>query len=437
MRKMYINGVLENPMVMFAGDIDENVDFFFGEAERFPLLSAEQEQTIDQQKWDFAHQALLQLVKDPDGKRYVTEVCCAMLEQPADIEQFAQRNHYFTLKRDLKAIANSKAWLTPTQALIQAIQTDAPETEVLRRIEASQWPATFMIALAIVAERACGRKRKDTLADALTIWNANWQTWGFQRGADLRRDLMPPVQGYLAARDKLVMHNIRLVYKLSRENQNRGIAVRDLVQEGIIGLVRAAEKFDYRLGFRFSTYAYNWTNQHIQRVCEGNGSLVTYPTHVTQEVNALYRVRNEWIDKQGEEPSIAELAEQSGFSLDRVRELTQLTNLTVSIESDDDDDASALPESALVDEAANPALEQAQSRSLQRLVERQLKQLDRREQFIVTARWGLDGRPSRTLAQLADQLEVSRELVRQLEKSALRKLQVDSQLNEAFKVLSA
>ena len=424
-------------MVMFAGDIDENVDFFFGEAERFPLLTAEQEQTIDQQKWDFAHQALLQLLKDPEGKDLVTEVCCAMLEHPAEIEQFSQRNHYFTLKRDLKAIANTKAWLTPTQALIQAIQTGAPETEILQRIECSQWPATFMVALAIVAERACGRGRKDTLADALAIWNPSWQSWSFSRGKALRQALMGPVQGYLAARDKLVMHNVRLVYKLARENQNRGIAVRDLVQEGIIGLVRAAEKFDYRLGFRFSTYAYNWTNQHIQRVCEGNGSLVTYPTHVTQEVNALYRVRNELMDKRGEEPSVAELAEQSGFSLERVRELTQLTNLTVSIQSDDDEESSALPESALVDEAANPALEQAQSRSLKRLVEQQLKQLDRREQMIVTARWGLDGRPSRTLAQLADQLEVSRELVRQLEKSALRKLQVDAELSKAFKVLSA
>jgi len=424
-------------MVMFAGDIDDNVDFFFGEAERFPLLTAEQEQTIDQQKWDFAHQALLQLLKDPDGNSFVTDVCCAMLEQPADIEQFPQRNHYFTLKRDLKAIANSKAWLTPTQALIQATQTGAPETEVLRRIEASQWPATFMIALAIVAERACGRTRKDTLADALVIWKPTWQHGSFGRAKELRQALTGPVHGYLAARDKLVMHNVRLVYKLARENQNRGIAVRDLVQEGIIGLVRAAEKFDYRLGFRFSTYAYNWTNQHIQRVCEGNGSLVTYPTHVTQEVNALYRIRNEWMDRRGEEPSVTELAEHSGFSIERVRELTQLTNLTVSIQADDDEDANALPESALVDDSANPALEQAQTRSLKRLIEQQLKQLDRREQLIVTARWGLDGRPSRTLAQLADQLEVSRELVRQLEKSALRKLQVDTELNKAFKVLSA
>jgi len=151
----------------------------------------------------------------------------------------------------------------------------------------------------------------------------------------------------------------------------------------------------------------------------------------------LHRVRNEIMERTGQEPSVIQLAELTGFSEAKVRDLRQLTNLTVSIEIEDEDDGPMIPESALLDDDANPTIESAQNSSLKRLITRQLQKLDGREQLILTARWGLDGRPTRTLAQLADQLEVSRELVRQLEKSALRKLQVDAALNDAFQQLSA
>lgn len=424
-------------MVMFNADFEDKVDFFFGDADRYPLLSADQELSIDEQKWDFAHRALLTVLKTSAGRSLVLDVCESILTDPADIEAFQQRHHYFSLKRDLKPLANEKRFFAPTRDLIDAITGNAPETELSLRLEMSEWPATLMIAIAIMAQRACGGRRKDTITDALEIWQPRWAHWDFSGCSQIRTALEAPVQGYLSARDKLVMHNIRLVYKLARENQTRGIPVRDLVQEGIIGLVRAAEKFDYRLGYRFSTYAYNWTNQHIQRICEGNGSLVTYPTHVTQEVNSLHRVRNEIVERTGQEPSVVQLAELTGFSEAKVRDLRQLTNLTVSIEAEDDDDSPMIPESALLDDDTNPTIESAQSTSLKRLINRQLQKLDGREQLILTARWGLDGRPTRTLAQLADQLEVSRELVRQLEKSALRKLQVDAALNDAFQQLSA
>lgn len=424
-------------MVMFSAELDDSVDFFFGDAERFPLLTAAQEKQYDEQKWEFAHQALLELTKHPEGKQFIADFCRTAVEQPADIERFSQRHLYFSLKRDLKPVANSKTCFKPTHEFLAAVAQGAPQTIVAEKLEQSEWPATLMIAIAIIAQRACGGHTKDTIADAIAVWRPEWIERCYSNAPQLRGLLQRPIQGYLAARDKLVMHNIRLVYKLARENQTRGIPVRDLVQEGIIGLVRAAEKFDYRMGFRFSTYAYNWTNQHIQRVCEGNGSLVSYPTHVTQEVNAVHRARNEQLEKTGEEPSIGLLATLTGLSPERVRSLRQLSNLTVSLEIHDDDENPLVPESALVDCDSNPAFEQAQNQSLKRLLDQQLQQLDGREQFILKARWGLDGLPSRTLAQLADQLEVSRELVRQLEKSALRKLKVDSTLNDAFQQLSA
>lgn len=424
-------------MVMSSAELDDSVDFFFGDAERFPLLTAAQEKQYDEQKWEFAHQALLELTKHPEGKQFISDFCKIAVEQPADIEQFSQRHLYFSLKRDLKPVANSKNCFKATREFLAAVARGAPQTIVAEKLEQGEWPATLMIAVAIIAQRSCGGHTKDTIADAIAVWRPEWVERSYSNASQLRTLLQRPIQGYLAARDKLVMHNIRLVYKLARENQTRGIPVRDLVQEGIIGLVRAAEKFDYRMGFRFSTYAYNWTNQHIQRVCEGNGSLVSYPTHVTQEVNAVHRARNEQLEKTGEEPSIGLLATLTGLSSERVRSLRQLSNLTVSLEIEDDDENPLVPESALVDCDSNPALEEAQNQSLKRLLDQQLQQLDGREQFILKARWGLDGQPSRTLAQLADQLEVSRELVRQLEKSALRKLKVDSALNDAFQQLSA
>jgi RNA polymerase primary sigma factor len=109
------------------------------------------------------------------------------------------------------------------------------------------------------------------------------------------------------------MHNLRLVHKLAWDQPARGIPKRDLVQEGIVGLIRAAEKYDFSRGFRFTTYAYSWINQHLQRATENRGSLINYPAHVVREINQLHRTRMTLQEKTGHDPGVQLLAEQTGF----------------------------------------------------------------------------------------------------------------------------
>ena len=112
----------------------------------------------------------------------------------------------------------------------------------------------------------------------------------------------------------------------------RTIPQRDLVQDGIIGLIRAAEKFEFSRGYRFTTYAYPWINQHLQRATENKGSMITYPAHVVQEINQLHRARMAHLEKTGEDPGIEMLAEATGFDAEKVIDLRRLTNITVSID---------------------------------------------------------------------------------------------------------
>jgi RNA polymerase sigma factor (sigma-70 family) len=207
-----------------------------------------------------------------------------------------------------------------------------------------------------------------------------------------------------------------------------------MVQEGIIGLVRAAEKYDHRRGFRFSTYAYPWINQHLQRSTENRGSLISYPAHVIQEINTLHRVRMQEQEKTGQEPAVTHLAGLTGLEPDKINRLRRLSNITVSMNHPEAEETDLQMAANLPDPDSGRAQRESENSSLKRLLWDRLSMLEEREQTVICGRWGLDGRPQRTFAQLADQLQVSREWVRQLERTALKKLGREQLLSEAYEL---
>jgi RNA polymerase sigma factor (sigma-70 family) len=217
---------------------------------------------------------------------------------------------------------------------------------------------------------------------------------------------------------------------MARDNQQRSVPVTDLAQEGLAGLVRAAEKFDFRRGYRFSTYAYNWINQHIQLACAGNGSLIHYPANVSSDVNRLHKARMQLLEKSGIEPGHLTLAEASGFKLEKVASLRQLCNITVSLDEPVGEFNDSAMETVLADPDSDRHEELADAPRLAQLVASRLRQLSDIEQQVLAGRWGLGGKQALTLVQMADQLNVSSEWVRQLEKSALGKLREDVVLQQ-------
>lgn len=225
-----------------------------------------------------------------------------------------------------------------------------------------------------------------------------------------------------SAHEQLVNSNLRLVVSLARRYVGRGMALLDLIQEGNVGLIRAVERFDYRRGFKFSTYATWWIRQSISRAIADQGRTIRMPIHVLDSVNKLTRLQRELTQVQGHPPTIEELAEELDLPVERVAELRRIALDTVSLETpvgeDDDGTLGDLVEDVDSDMPADVAA----FTSLQAQLAQALEGLSERERQVLVMRFGLaDGKP-RTLEEVGAYFNVTRERIRQLETKALAKL---------------
>jgi len=241
-------------------------------------------------------------------------------------------------------------------------------------------------------------------------------TPGEERELARRKDL-----GDEAAKRRLIECNLRLVMSITRNYTKAGVPLLDLIQEGNMGLIRAVEKFDYKLGFKLSTYATWWIRQAVTRALADQGRTIRLPVHVAEQVRRAQRSRRQLAQKLNRDPTLEEIAAEAGFTPERVQELFELVEDTVSLETPVGDGESSVADmiedvtSESPDTATN---EQARSVELARALER----LNPRMRHVVLRRFGLDGKPPQTLEEVGADLGITRERVRQLETRALREL---------------
>ena len=425
-------------MAALFNDTTSDFDFYLEASSHYPLLTAEEERNIDLRKWAAARRCMRLMLEDEQGFALVRDFLSACLDAPPAVEDFEPRSLYFTLRKDVVDLLPGGSDEAEAGRLRKLMARKKPPVRQIRQqIVAMHWPATLLTGLAIIHLRRTGRHYSDLLADGLAIWQPAWSR-RYLRPEQRRpnKALQRALKHYTDARDRFVMHNLRLVHKLAWDHPVRNIPQRDLVQDGIIGLIRAAEKFEFSRGYRFTTYAYPWINQHLQRASENKSSLITYPAHVVQEINQLHRARMIHQEQTGHDPGVDTLAEATGFDAEKVNRLRRLTNLTVSIDHPEAEDNDLRHAANLADPDSDRAIEAVNTSGIQRLLRQHVSQLEEREQAVITGRWGLDGRPQRTFAQLAEQLHVSREWVRQLEKTALKKLGQEAKLTEAYEEIA-
>ncbi|HEX6763769.1 MAG TPA: sigma-70 family RNA polymerase sigma factor [Gaiellaceae bacterium] len=231
-----------------------------------------------------------------------------------------------------------------------------------------------------------------------------------------RKDL-----GDEAAKRRLIESNLRLVMSITRNYTKAGVPLLDLIQEGNLGLIRAVEKFDYKLGFKLSTYATWWIRQAVTRALADQGRTIRLPVHVAEQVRRAQRSRRQLAQKLNRDPSVDEIAQDSGFTVERVRELFDLVEDPVSLETPVGDGESMVADLIEDERAEAPdraSADRARSVELAAAVER----LNPRMRHVVTRRFGLDGKPPQTLEDVGTDLGITRERVRQLETRALREL---------------
>ena len=413
---------------------DRDLERLFAEARRYPLLTAEEERHIDQRKWSAVYEIQDAIVADDAARVWLAAWAAHCGSVTPDIQRFRNRENHFVLRRELVdylAGGSKHAVAAAFATRVKRLRSFAKRQEAVNQLEL---PASLVVGLASWLLRKAGAPVADTVADGLEDSESQWPDR--TRRTDFKpatlRDIKRAHLHYTEARDTLVMHNLRLVYSIAGKHRGKGIAYLDLIQEGTLGLLRAAEKYESRKGFRFSTYCFNWITQSIRRYVGDSGGMIRYPTHVQEQVAKLYRHRHLEQARSGVEPSEAELAESAGISLEKTRNLLQLRNLGISLDAPqyEDDDG------AMIDTIPGGPFDNTENRaeidSLSRCLLSNMDGLEPAEREVVIARWGLHDGPPLSRAEIADRMSVSREWVRQLERSALDKLAKSAVIRDAY-----